>query len=302
MYVVFLVCVWRSYEWISKSELVPELERKQISVGSVTLSRGAQLFFIAGPCIIEGRLMAFEVASVLSTVRDKLALPIIFKGSFKKANRSSASSFTGIGDREALEILAEVREAFDLPVLTDVHETGDVEHASRYVDALQIPAFLCRQTDLLTAAGKSGLCVNIKKGQYMAPEDMTMALEKVTRTGNANVMLTERGTMFGYHNLVVDFRGIPRMRRTGVPVVYDATHSLQLPSAGKGVSGGEREYLLPMARAAVAAGADGLFFEVHPDPDKALSDASTQLALQDFPAAAEQLEALYRFMKKDHIS
>ncbi len=267
----------------------------------MTIRGGGPLFFIAGPCIIEGREMAFDVASVLSAVRDKLALPIIFKGSFKKANRSSASSFTGIGDREALEILAEIRDTFGLPVLTDVHETSDVEQASRYVDALQIPAFLCRQTDLLVAAGKSGLCVNIKKGQFMAPEDMAMALEKVIGTGNTNVMLTERGTMFGYHNLVVDFRGIPGMRREGYPVVYDATHSLQLPSAGNGVTGGQREFLLPMARAAVAAGADGLFFEVHPDPDKALSDASTQMALKDFQQVAGHLDRLHRFLGSEHI-
>lgn len=266
---------------------------EKFSVGSVTIPDETSLFFIAGPCLIEGREMAFDIASTLQSIRDSENVPFIFKGSFRKANRSSAGSFTGIGDIEALEILGEIRERFDMPVLTDVHETHEVEQVARYVDVLQIPAFLCRQSDLLKAAGNSGLCVNIKKGQFMAPEDMAMAADKVVRTGNSRVMLTERGTTFGYHNLVVDFRGIPKMGKTGYPVIYDATHSLQLPSAGKDVSGGEREYLLPMARAAVAAGVDGLFFEVHPDPDNALSDAATQLALKDFPAVVKQLQKLH---------
>lgn len=266
---------------------------QKLSIGTVTVPAETSLFFIAGPCLVEGRAMALEAAAVLDTVRESENVPCIFKGSFRKANRTSAASSTGIGDIKALEILGEIRERFDMPVLTDVHETRDVELVSKYVDILQIPAFLCRQTDLLTAAGDSGLCVNIKKGQFMAPEDMVMAVEKVTRTGNSRVMLTERGTMFGYHNLVVDFRGISRMQDTGFPVVYDATHSLQLPSAGKGVSGGEREFLLPMARAAVAVGVDGLFFEIHPDPEKALSDASTQVSLKEFPKIVRQLQKLH---------
>ena len=262
------------------------------SIGGVTVSDRSSLFFIAGPCLIEGREMAFEVASLLSNVREEQGVPIIFKGSFRKANRTSASSFTGIGDRKALEVLGAIRERFDMPVLTDVHEVREVEFVKEYVDVLQIPAFLCRQSDLLIAAGKTGLGVNIKKGQFMAPEDMAMAAEKVALTGNSRVLLTERGTMFGYHNLVVDFRSIPKMGRIGYPVVYDATHSLQLPSAGNGVSGGEKEFLRPMARAAVAAGIDGLFFEVHPDPEKAMSDASTQLALADFPSVVREMQKL----------
>ena len=268
-------------------------EYQKHSTAGLPLPDNSALFIIAGPCVIEGSDMAFEVASVLHSIRESENIPCIFKGSFRKANRTSASSFTGIGDRRALEILGEIRRRFGLPVLTDVHETGDIELVSKYVDVLQIPAFLCRQTDLLTAAGKSGLSVNIKKGQFMAPEDMVQAVEKVTLTGNTGVMLTERGTMFGYHNLVVDFRGISRMQDTGFPVVYDATHSLQLPSAGKGVSGGEREFLLPMARAAVAVGVDGLFFEIHPDPEKALSDASTQVSLKEFPKIVRQLQKLH---------
>ena len=236
--------------------------------------------------------MALEVASLLARVRDEQGAAMVFKGSFKKANRSSASSFTGIGDEKALGILAEIRETFSLPVLTDVHETGDVELAARYVDVLQIPAFLCRQTELLVAAGETGLAVNIKKGQFMAPEDMALAAGKVASTGNRRIMLTERGTSFGYHNLVVDFRGVPKMAASGYPVVYDATHSLQLPSAGEGVSDGEREFLLPLSRAAVAAGVDGVFFEVHPDPDRARSDAATQMPLADFASVIRQLRTL----------
>ena len=266
---------------------------QKFSIGAVTVPGDSSLFFIAGPCVIEGSEMAFEVASALHALRESDGIPFVFKGSFRKANRSSASSFTGIGDKAALEILGEIRERFDMPVLTDVHETHEVDRAAQYVDVLQIPAFLSRQSDLLTAAGKSGLCVNIKKGQFMAPEDMEMAAEKVACTGNARIMLTERGTTFGYHNLVVDFRGIPKMASTGYPVVYDATHSLQLPSAGKKVSGGEREFLLPMARAAVAAGVHGLFFEVHPDPENAMSDAATQVSLKDFPRIVLQLQKLH---------
>ncbi len=263
----------------------------------MSIASGGPLFFIAGPCLIEGREMAFEVASMLSAVSREQGIGVIFKGSFRKANRSSASSFTGIGDEKALEILADIREAFGMPVLTDIHETGDVGLASRYVDVLQIPAFLCRQTELLVAAGESGLAVNIKKGQFMAPEDMALAADKVAATGNRSIMLTERGTSFGYHNLVVDFRGIPKMAASGYPVVYDATHSLQLPSAAGGVSGGEREFLLPMSRAAVAAGVDGLFFEVHPDPARALSDAATQICVKDFPSVVGGLVKLHQCLR-----
>ncbi len=275
---------------------------QQFSVGNVTVPGDNALFIIAGPCLIEGRDMALEVASVLSNVREEQGVPMIFKGSFRKANRSSVSSFTGIGDNAALEILEEIRERFDMPVLTDVHETQEVELVLQYVDVLQIPAFLSRQTDLLKAAGSSGLCVNIKKGQFMAPEDMALAAEKVAETGNTRIMLTERGTTFGYHNLVVDFRGIPEMSKTGYPVVYDATHSLQLPSSGQGTSGGVREYLLPMARAAVAAGVHGLFFEVHPEPQNAMSDAATQVSLKGFPEIVRQMQSLHSCVENQFFS
>ena len=264
---------------------------QKFSIGSVELPGPRGLFLIAGPCLVESRQMAMEVAAELDRVSKALDVPVLFKGSYRKANRSSASSFTGIGDREALEILAEVRETFGMPVLTDVHETGEVELAARYVDVLQIPAFLCRQTDLLVAAASTGLAVNIKKGQFMAPGDMAYAAEKAASTGNRKIMLTERGTTFGYHNLVVDFRALPIMGDAGWPVIFDATHSVQLPGAASGVSGGDRRFLLPLARAAVATGIDGLFFEVHPDPARAMSDAATQVPLDEFaPMVAELLQ------------
>ncbi|MCW8795593.1 MAG: 3-deoxy-8-phosphooctulonate synthase [Chlorobium sp.] len=275
---------------------------QQFSVGNLKVPLDKGLFFIAGPCVIEGREMALDVASVLHTIRESEGIAFIFKGSFRKANRSSVSSFTGIGDSAALEILGEIRERFDMPVLTDVHETQEVERVSPYVDVLQIPAFLSRQTDLLTAAGRSGLSVNIKKGQFMAPEDMALAAQKVAETGNTRIMLTERGTTFGYHNLVVDFRGIPEMSKTGYPVVYDATHSLQLPSSAQGTSGGVREYLLPMARAAVAAGVHGLFFEVHPEPQHAMSDAATQVSLKEFPEIVHQMQKLHACIENQFFS
>lgn len=273
---------------------------QKFSIGSIEIPSDGSLFFIAGPCIIESRAMAFAVAEELQRIGSREGVTFIFKGSYRKANRSSGSSFTGIGDREALETLAAVREQFGMPVLTDVHESAEVELAASYVDVLQIPAFLSRQTELLVAAGRSGRAVNIKKGQFMAPGDMALAAAKVAGTGNRSIMLTERGTSFGYHNLVVDFRGIPQMAETGYPVIFDATHSLQLPGAGNGVSGGERQYLLPLARAAVAAGVNGLFFEVHPDPASALSDAATQIALRDFAAVIKELRQLSGCMQSIH--
>ena len=273
---------------------------QKFSIGSLSVPDSSSPLFIAGPCVIESRTMAMETAEELHRISEQEGIRFIFKGSYRKANRTSLSSFTGIGDIEALEVLAEIREAYNMPVLTDVHETKEVTLASRYVDVLQIPAFLCRQTELLVAAGESGLAVNIKKGQFMAPEDMVLAAAKVVGTGNERVMLTERGSSFGYHNLVVDFRGIAKMAESGFPVLYDATHSLQLPGAGQGMSGGERQYVMPLARAAVAAGVDGLFFEIHPNPAKALSDAATQVALADFRIMVKQLLHLYRCVQALH--
>lgn len=240
----------------------------------------SQFFFIAGPCVVEGEEMMLATAQHLAEIAAKYAVPLVLKGSFKKANRTGAGSFMTIGEERALEILARAGSECGLPTLTDIHSIDDAQLAARYVDVLQIPAFLCRQTDLITAAAKTGKWINIKKGQFAAPEDMTHAVEKARAAGGETVMLCERGTTFGYHNLVVDMRGLVIMRRAGVPVIYDATHSVQLPSMG-GVSGGQPEFIHPLARAAAAIGVDGIFFETHPDPPRALSDAASQLPLAD---------------------
>jgi 2-dehydro-3-deoxyphosphooctonate aldolase (KDO 8-P synthase) len=273
---------------------------QKFTIGSLELPGPKGLFLIAGPCLIESRDMAMQVAAELDRIGREERVPVIFKGSYRKANRSSSGSFTGIGDREALEILAEVRETYGMPVVTDVHETGEVELAAPYVDMLQIPAFLCRQTDLLVAAASTGLAVNIKKGQFMAPGDMAYAAEKAASTGNSKIMLTERGTTFGYHNLVVDFRSLPIMADSGWPIVFDATHSVQLPGAASGVSGGDRRFLMPLARAAVATGVDGLFFEVHPDPARAMSDSATQVPLGEFGAMITELLQLQACVQTIH--
>jgi 2-dehydro-3-deoxyphosphooctonate aldolase (KDO 8-P synthase) len=269
---------------------------QKFSIGPTALPGHRGLFLIAGPCLIENRKMALEVATELDRIGQEEGIPVIFKGSYRKANRSSSSSFTGIGDREALDILREIRDTFNMPVLTDVHETSEIDLAASCVDVLQIPAFLCRQTELIVAAASTGLAVNIKKGQFMAPEDMRFAAEKAAATGNRKIMLTERGTTFGYHNLVVDFRALPIMADSGWPVIFDATHSVQLPGAQSGVSGGDRRFLLPLARAAVATGVDGLFFEVHPEPSSAMSDAATQAPLHEFGALVRELMQLQECM------
>lgn len=240
----------------------------------------SQFFFIAGPCVVEGEEMMLETARRLAEIAAKYSVPLVLKGSFKKANRTGAGSFTTIGEELALEILARAGKVCGLPTLTDIHTTDDAELAARYVDVLQIPAFLCRQTDLITAAAQTGKWINIKKGQFAAPEDMTHAVQKARAAGGKTVMLCERGTTFGYHNLVVDMRGLVIMRRAGVPVIYDATHSVQLPSMG-GISGGQPEFIHPLARAAAAVGVNGIFFETHPEPSRALSDAASQLPLAD---------------------
>ena len=253
---------------------------------------GNPLAFIAGPCVLESAELAFAVAAFLSSLADRLSIPVIFKGSFDKANRSSLRSYRGPGEQEGLKILAEVKSRYGLPVTTDVHEPRQVAPAAKVVDVLQIPAFLCRQTDLIVAAGETGLPVNIKKGQFMAPWDMENAVEKVTATGNRSVFVTERGTSFGYRNLVVDFRGIPAIRAGICPAVFDATHSVQLPGGAGNASSGERCYITPLARAAVAAGADGLFLEIHPDPDRARSDGPNSLPLRDVEPLVRSLLAI----------
>ena len=254
-----------------------------------------EFFLIAGPCLVEGRDMLQQVAGELAEISAKHRVPVVLKGSFKKANRTSGSSFSTIGEQRALEILAEAGRSFGLPTLTDIHTIEDAELAAEYVDVLQIPAFLCRQTELIEAAARTGRLLNIKKGQFAAPEDMINAVAKAEAAGTGGMMLCERGTTFGYHNLVVDMRSLVIMRDAGVPVVYDATHSLQLPSAGT-TSGGTPALVLPLARAAVAVGVNGLFFETHPDPSCALSDAATQLPLENAAEFVRQCILTHRFV------
>ena len=269
-----------------------------VQIDGITIGEGAPLVLIAGPCVVESRDLVFKTARTIQSIAQKLQIPFIFKSSYKKANRTSGKSFSSIGDEAALKILAEVKREFGVPILTDVHSEREVLLGAEVADVLQIPAFLCRQTELLQAAGRSGKAVNIKKGQFVAPEDMELAAEKVASTGNRKILLTERGSTFGYHNLVVDMRSLPIMRRSGYPVVLDATHSVQLPGADKGRSGGQPEFIFPIARAGVAAGCDAVFIETHPNPAKAKSDASSQLKLDLLEGLLQQLVALDGAMKR----
>src|SRR6201997_5109327 len=253
------------------------------SVGKIKFGVGAALFLIAGPCVIESEGHAFMMAEKLGAVAGELGVPYIFKASYDKANRSSVSSYRGPGLKNGLKILAKIKKRTGLAVLTDVHQTSEVEAAAEVCDILQIPAFLARQTDLLIAAGKSGRIVNIKKGQFLSPWDMDNVAEKVESTGNRKIILTERGTSFGYQNLVVDMRSFPVMQKTGYPVVYDATHSVQLPGGQGHESGGQPEFIEPRARAGVAAGVDGIFLETHDNPAAALSDGANALPLARLP-------------------
>jgi 2-dehydro-3-deoxyphosphooctonate aldolase (KDO 8-P synthase) len=257
----------------------------------ITVGGGAPLCLIAGPCVIESRELVLRTADRIAEISRRLGMPAVFKSSFEKANRTSIDAFTGLGRDEALRLLEEAGRASGLPLLTDVHTVDDVTAAASVVDVLQIPAFLSRQTDLLLAAGSSGKAVNIKKGQFMAPDDMRHAADKVASTGNANILLCERGSSFGYHDLIVDMRGLVMMRALGYPVVMDATHAVQIPSRG-GTSGGRREFILPLARAAAAVGIDALFLETHPDPEHALSDAGSQLPLDQLEAVLRQVIAV----------
>jgi 2-dehydro-3-deoxyphosphooctonate aldolase (KDO 8-P synthase) len=270
-----------------------------VRVREVELGDGRPLVLIAGPCVVENRETTLRTAEAVRAVAGSHGIAAIFKSSYRKANRTSLGSFAGIGMDEALRVLEEVRTATGLPVLTDVHTEGEAETASQVVDVLQIPAFLCRQTGILQAAGRTGRAVNIKKGQFLAPEDMARAAEKVLATGNRSIMLTERGTTFGYHNLVVDMRSLRIMAETGYPVILDATHSVQLPGStgGSSASGGQPEFIFPVARAGVAVGIDGLFVEVHPDPPRALSDAASQLKLDRLGALVREVVAIDAVVK-----
>lgn len=250
-----------------------------INIDKLKYTDSGNFLLLAGPCVIEGEEMAMQIADHIVAVTDKLHIPFVFKGSYRKANRSRIDSFTGIGDERALQILQRVRETFDIPVVTDIHTPEEARMAAEYVDVLQIPAFLCRQTDLLVAAAQTGKVVNIKKGQFVAPEAMQFAAQKVVDAGNDKVMLTERGTTFGYQDLVVDYRGIPQMQQTGYPVILDVTHSLQRPNQASGVTGGMPALIETMARAGVAVGVDGLFMETHPEPSQAKSDGANMLRL-----------------------
>lgn len=243
------------------------------------LTNSDNFFLLAGPCVIEGEDMALRIAEKITEITTRLQIPYVFKGSYRKANRSRLDSFTGIGDEKALKILRKVGEAFGVPTVTDIHETHEATMAAEYVDVLQIPAFLCRQTDLLVAAARTGKVVNIKKGQFLSPGAMQFAAQKVVDAGNRQVMLTERGTTFGYTDLVVDYRGIPQMQTFGFPVVMDVTHSLQQPNQTSGVTGGMPALIETIAKAAIAVGADGLFIETHPEPAVAKSDGANMLQL-----------------------
>jgi 2-dehydro-3-deoxyphosphooctonate aldolase (KDO 8-P synthase) len=246
-------------------------------------------FLIAGPCVIESKELCFEVAEKIVAITDRLEIPYIFKSSYKKANRSKLDSFTGIGDKAALDILKEIRKHFKIPVLTDIHSAEEAYFASQFADVLQIPAFLCRQTDLLIAAAKTGKAINVKKGQFLAPESMKFVVDKILESGNNNIMLTDRGTMFGYNDLIVDYRGLVEMRKLKFPVVLDVTHSLQQPNQQTGISGGKPELIETMARAAVAVGVDGIFIETHPEPMLAKSDGANMLKLDLLENLLEKL-------------
>ncbi|MEG8946889.1 3-deoxy-8-phosphooctulonate synthase [Rosettibacter firmus] len=247
-------------------------------IDNIKIDNKLPLVLIAGPCVIENEYITLHTAEVIKKITEELGIQYIFKSSYKKANRTSIKSFIGLKFDEALKILEKVKKEFSLPVLTDVHSESEINVVSQIVDVVQIPAFLCRQTDLLLAAGRTGKAVNIKKGQFLAPDDMRYVADKIETTGNKKIMFTERGTTFGYHNLVVDMRSLEIMKETGYPVIMDATHAVQIPSQG-GVSGGERKFIPALSKAAVAVGIAGLFLEVHPDPDKALSDAASQFPL-----------------------
>lgn len=244
-------------------------------------TQSGNFFLMAGPCVIEGEEIALKIAEKIVMIGDKLQIPIIFKGSYRKANRSRLDSFTGIGDEKALKILNKVSKEFGVPTITDIHESHEAAIAAEFVDVLQIPAFLCRQTDLLVAAAKTGKTINVKKGQFLSAGSMKFAVEKVQESGNQQVILTDRGNTFGYQDIIVDFRGIPEMKSFGVPVVMDCTHSLQQPNQASGVTGGKPALIETIAKAAIAVGADGLFIETHPDPANAKSDGANMLHLDN---------------------
>jgi 2-dehydro-3-deoxyphosphooctonate aldolase (KDO 8-P synthase) len=274
-----------------------EKDMREVKVGEVRIGGGQPLVVIAGPCVIESEEMTFRTAESLKEMSVELGMPLIFKSSFDKANRSSLSSFRGPGMKKGLKVLGDVKKRFSLPVTSDVHAVDQVEPAAEVLDLLQIPAFLCRQTDLISAASKTGKPVNVKKGQFLSPWEVKNITEKFVSTGNRNLLITERGSSFGYHNLVVDFRGFPVIRSLATPLIFDVTHSLQLPGGEGSHSGGQREFAAPLMRAAVGAGVDGLFIEVHPEPDRALCDGPNMIALSELKKLLKQAKAIHELVR-----
>jgi len=268
-----------------------------IEIKNIKLGSNLPFVLIAGPCVVESEKITFTAAEQIKKITSKLGIPFIFKSSYKKANRTSIKSFKGIGDSEAIKILSKIKKDLELPLLTDVHSVAEISNVAEFADILQIPAFLCRQTELLVAAGESGKAVNVKKGQFLAPEDMKHAIEKIESTGNKKILLTERGSSFGYNNLVVDMRSLVIMKEFGYPIVMDATHSVQLPGSG-GKTGGQPKFIKPLAKAAAAIGIDALFLEVHPDPANALSDAESQLPLSDLESLLIEIKQIDDLIKK----
>jgi 2-dehydro-3-deoxyphosphooctonate aldolase (KDO 8-P synthase) len=268
-----------------------------VSAGGVSFGTGHALAFVLGPCVIESEGHALDIAGAIADIARRAGVPVVFKASFDKANRTSITSFRGPGLKEGLRVLGKVKERTGLPILTDIHEANQAAPAAEVADILQIPAFLSRQTDLIVAAAKTGRAINIKKGQFLAPKDMKHAIAKVTDSGNTKVIVTERGVSFGYNNLVVDPRSFPMLRALGYPVVFDVTHSLQLPGAGDGVTAGLAEYIEPMAQAGVAAGVDGVFMEVHEEPSRAKSDAANALKLDRLEPLLRRLVALDKIVR-----
>lgn len=273
-----------------------------VMVGDFAIGEGNQLALIAGPCVIESEEIAFKTCERIREIASRQKIPFIFKSSYSKANRLKIDSYSGPGLEEGLKILDKTKKEFDVPVLTDIHNPDEALPVSQVADVLQIPAFLCRQTDLVLAAAKTGKPINIKKGQFMAPEDMLPIAQKVESVGNENVLLTERGSFFGYHNLVVDMRSLKIMRNLGYPVVFDATHSLQLPGSQGGSSGGQPEFIIPLARGAVACGCDALFLETHPDTENALCDKDSMLPLDRLEELLVQVKAIDHILKEKTCS
>jgi 2-dehydro-3-deoxyphosphooctonate aldolase (KDO 8-P synthase) len=272
--------------------MIKTVELNPTPCGPITIGPGAPLLLMAGPCVLESGELAWEIAREMKAITARLGISYVFKASFDKANRTSLNSFRGPGAEKGLRILGRLREEVGVPVVSDIHEPAQAEMAADYLDILQIPAFLCRQTDLLVAAARTGKVVNVKKGQFVSPWDMEYAVNKLRGAGTERILLTERGASFGYNNLVVDMRSLPVMRSFGYPVIYDATHSVQLPGGAGGSSGGQREFIPALSRAAMAVGIDGLFIEVHPDPSKALCDGPNSLPLAEVETLLKQLLAV----------